>query len=407
MLWMRPCSSSRAIAWTTRFSRRVGPGRAMPGQVDRRVLVDERQRHELGEAPGGVLDAAPVRGSGRASAAGGRRGRTSSSSSTGCPSECAVVTTSIHAAAGSLPFVSTHRTSSSRISAAVPGMVSSPASRSSVRNSRTDTPGLGRAGDDLHRREGVHVHTGHARLDRPYQVGVGGRRQGRVDAALHAHLGRADAPRLLGPVGDLVEGEPVGVGVALALGEGAEPAADVADVGEVDVPVDDVGHVVADGVASRRRRPDAGQRFQRRTFGARTGPAPPPRAGGRAARPGRVAASRRPPRTSASSRPGADGARPSRQRARPPPPSRRRPCRSRRAGRSCGRSCRWSRGGRSGRSPARRRSRRPAPARPARRGRADSTGQPGVRVGERQHVRGRARDPATARRRSHRRTYSG
>jgi len=32
------------------------------------------------------------------------------------------------------------------------------------------------------------------------------------------------------------------------LGEGAEPAADVTDVGEVDVAVDDVGHLVADGV---------------------------------------------------------------------------------------------------------------------------------------------------------------
>ena len=44
------------------------------------------------------------------------------------PSSCAVVTTSIQVAAGSLPLVSTQRTSSSRISAAVPGIVSSPAS---------------------------------------------------------------------------------------------------------------------------------------------------------------------------------------------------------------------------------------------------------------------------------------
>jgi len=45
------------------------------------------------------------------------------------PSSCAVVITSIQAAAGSLPLVSTHRTSSSRISAAVPGSDPTPASR--------------------------------------------------------------------------------------------------------------------------------------------------------------------------------------------------------------------------------------------------------------------------------------
>ena len=32
MLAIRPCSSSRAIACTARFSRQVGPGRAMPAR---------------------------------------------------------------------------------------------------------------------------------------------------------------------------------------------------------------------------------------------------------------------------------------------------------------------------------------------------------------------------------------
>ncbi|MGY4277697.1 hypothetical protein ACVILE_003877 [Streptomyces sp. M18.1] len=67
-----------------------------------------------------------------------------------------------------------------------------------------------------------------------------------LDAALHADLDRAHVPRLLGAVGDLVQGEGVGVGVGAALGEGAEAAAGVADVGEVDVAGDDVGDVVAD-----------------------------------------------------------------------------------------------------------------------------------------------------------------
>jgi hypothetical protein len=32
MLWIRPCSSSRATAWIARFSRTVGPGRATPAR---------------------------------------------------------------------------------------------------------------------------------------------------------------------------------------------------------------------------------------------------------------------------------------------------------------------------------------------------------------------------------------
>ena len=48
--------------------------------------------------------------------------------------------TSIQVAAGSLPLVSSQRTSSSRISAAVPGMVSRPAARASVSHSRIDRP---------------------------------------------------------------------------------------------------------------------------------------------------------------------------------------------------------------------------------------------------------------------------
>ncbi len=56
------------------------------------------------------------------------------------PTLCAVLTTSIQVFVGSLPFVSTHRISSSRISAAVPGIVSSPASRALIRKSSIDRP---------------------------------------------------------------------------------------------------------------------------------------------------------------------------------------------------------------------------------------------------------------------------
>ncbi len=96
------------------------------------------------------------------------------------------------------------------------------------------------------------VHTGDAFLHRPRDVEVRRPGQVRVDAALHADLDRADVPRLCRPVRDLVQGERVRVGVGAALGEGAETAAGVADVGEVDVPRDDVRDVVPDHVPPQR-----------------------------------------------------------------------------------------------------------------------------------------------------------
>ena len=56
------------------------------------------------------------------------------------PRSCAVRTISSHVSAGSLPLVSTHRTSSSKISAAVPGIVPRPWRRHSCRNSRNEIP---------------------------------------------------------------------------------------------------------------------------------------------------------------------------------------------------------------------------------------------------------------------------
>ncbi|GAA3007479.1 hypothetical protein GCM10020229_19040 [Kitasatospora albolonga] len=53
-----------------------------------------------------------------------------------------MLTTSTQVAAGSFPLVSTHRTSSSRISAAVPGMESSPASLAAASHSRIESPVL-------------------------------------------------------------------------------------------------------------------------------------------------------------------------------------------------------------------------------------------------------------------------
>ena len=247
------------------------------------------------------------------------------------PSSCAVVITSIQAAAGSLPLVSTQRTSSSRISAAVPGSESRPAARARVSHSRTGRPVRADAVHHLHRRERVHVNVRAAPLDLVGQVEVGGAGQVRVDAALHADFGSARVPGLGGPVTDLAQRQRVGVGVAAALRERAEPAAGVADVGEVDVAGDHVGDVVAHGVPAHR----VGQRGQRLKLGA-VGVEQRQRLG--VGEPGRIAlrarAAPRAPRRAAAAAP--RRARPAGRTARSgrrSRPSRRRPRRSRPGGR--------------------------------------------------------------------------
>ena len=129
---------------TARLSRIVGPGPGDPGEVDGRVGVDERQRDELGEAAGCVP------GCGRRAAAGAPsqwRGWSTCPyiivEELRMPSSCAVVTTSTQVAAGSLPLVRIQRTSSSRISAAVPGIESRPAS---LRRGRASRGSTGRCG---------------------------------------------------------------------------------------------------------------------------------------------------------------------------------------------------------------------------------------------------------------------
>ena len=212
--------------------------------------------------------------------------------------------------------------------------------------------------DDLHRRERVHVHAGDPLLHGGGEVEV--RRAGQlgVDAALHADLGGAQLPGLLGAVGDLLEGEAEGVGVGAALGERAEAAADVADVGEVDVAVDDVGHLVAHGVAAQV----VGQPADRVEVGAL----------GRDQRvrllvgdPRRVPLGR--PQGRRERPAGGGGARRRRcaRRPRRRRPSRRTRRRSRSGGRRCARRCRPRCAGRYGRC-RRGRSRRRAPARAGR-----------------------------------------
>ena len=62
-----------------------------------------------------------------------------------------------------------------------------------------------------------------------------------MDPALHADLGSAELDRFLDPRGKVLLGDLIGIGRPLPLSEPAEGAADDADVGEVDVAVDDEG----------------------------------------------------------------------------------------------------------------------------------------------------------------------
>ncbi len=98
------------------------------------------------------------------------------------PSPCAVVTISSHVSAGSFPFVRSQRTSSSRISAAVPGIEPSPWALHSARNSPNEIPSFVAP---FRTSIGLNAWTwisGAARLHGVEEVEVEGARQVGVDA---------------------------------------------------------------------------------------------------------------------------------------------------------------------------------------------------------------------------------
>ena len=144
------------------------------------------------------------------------------------------------------------RTSSSRISAAVPGSVLKPASLSLARNERIGRPSVAAPCVTSKGREGVDVHIRDRRLDGAANGEIGLAAVIGMNAALQAHFRRAPLPGFAGAADNLVEREIVRNAaqrlMRLALGEGAERAAIGAYVGVVDVAVDDV----ADGVTARR-----------------------------------------------------------------------------------------------------------------------------------------------------------
>ena len=115
-----------------------------------------------------------------------------------------------------------------------------------------------RALADLERREGVNVHVGRRRLHRAGYRDVGLAGVIGMDAALETDLGRAPIPGLAHAPRNLFEVEVVGRSAQPcarpSLGESAEPAGVRADVGVVDVAVDDIGDGISGDLAPHRVR---------------------------------------------------------------------------------------------------------------------------------------------------------
>ena len=178
------------------------------------------------------------------------------------PTECAVRWASSHSSVSILSGQMTARTSSSRISAAVPGSVARPGLLGEHEVVAQRHAEAARALGDLERGEAVHVDLRRDLLHRARDVEVVVAVEVGMDAALQAHLGGAAVDRLDDAPLDLVEVEEVRVAAQVerqrALGEGAEPALERADVRVVDVAVAHEGDGVADGVergAGRRPPP--------------------------------------------------------------------------------------------------------------------------------------------------------
>ena len=103
----------------------------------------------------------------------------------------------------------------------------------------------------FHRRESVDMNLREAGLHRDEQVAILERRHIGVDAALHANLGGAARDGIGHFRENRLVGMVVGVGFPLLPLEAAKLASDETDIGEVDVPIDDVGHFVANIFGAR------------------------------------------------------------------------------------------------------------------------------------------------------------
>src|ERR1700722_901203 len=108
--------------------------------------------------------------------------------------------------------------------------------------------------DDLHGRESVDVHARNGALHGAENVAIIKRRQAVRQTALNADLGGSELPGLHGFLRDLVRLEEIGVRLARAAAEGAEFASHEADVGEIDVAVDYVSDEISDKFGAQKIR---------------------------------------------------------------------------------------------------------------------------------------------------------
>ena len=251
MFVMWGCSASRATACISTASRKVGPRRAAPLRYIGASICTK------GNGTNSVKP--PV------SACKSRKASRCRAQDSGCsicpymivdvvrrPRPCAVLTTSSHSrrvhlvrADDGAHLVVQDLGGGARQGAEARGL--------ELRQKRPDRYAeRRRALRDLQWREGVNVHVRDRRLDGAANAEIGLAGVIRMDAALKAYLGRASLPRLGRAAHDFLEREVIGRAaqrlMRLALGEGAELATIGADVGIVDVAVDDV----ADDVAARR-----------------------------------------------------------------------------------------------------------------------------------------------------------
>ena len=156
------------------------------------------------------------------------------------PSECAVRCTSIHSWVPHFSRLMRWRTASSRISAPPPGIESSPASRSRAMVSRSDRPLTSAMFVISGAEKQWQLILNRCLMPRkqilvPFDLQIG------MQAALHENAGAAQVDGLLDLVEDDFLGQDVAFGVAHGPVEGAEAAVFGAEVGVVDVAVDDVG----------------------------------------------------------------------------------------------------------------------------------------------------------------------
>src|SRR5215472_6381974 len=88
------------------------------------------------------------------------------------------------------------------------------------------------------------MHSRNCLLHNPQNIPVIKRREAMWKSALNANFGGAERPRRPGLLRDLFEAQEVGVVLARSSAERAELTTHEANVGEIDVPIDDVSHQI-------------------------------------------------------------------------------------------------------------------------------------------------------------------